>query len=288
MKSVQYKFPSPLVWLLLLLLSGCAIQQGHGPEQRYLQQLEGKSASGDAESQYQLGLHYSTSAKWTWDKWRAHGYFKKAAAAGHVDAQYMLAMGLLVGRGTLQDQPAAVAWLERAANKGHARAQYQLAQAFLNGTGTEKETVWGRYWLEQAAWAGHAEGQLLLAALFSKGIGGKKNLSEAWHWLKRSELSGNKLAAKALRQTENFSGQSIKIGENLFLKTSRKDLDGLFLTPKIRYLQTMLNFRGFSAGTEDGEDGPKTQNALKNYRIKNKMPHSSSLNETMEQLRGKK
>lgn len=276
-----------LLGLILFLVSGCSVPQNNS-DLLQLRKLKDQAFAGDIESQYQLGIHYSTRGKWSWDKSRGYGWLLDAARAGHTDAQYMVGMSQFLGRGTKKNRLGAMDWLEQAAAKGHPRSQYQLGQIFLNGTGTVKDPPWGRYWLEQAAWAGHAEAQFFLAALFSKGIGGQKNVSETWNWLKRAEQNGDQSAKLALEKiTATLSEQQIQTGKKLLQKTGAKGQNNLYRLPKIRYVQTLLNAKGFSAGAEDGESGRKTEAAIRQYMQKNKMPHSSPIDILMDQLRGK-
>ncbi len=272
--------------LLLCLLLSCSAPQSNS-DLIYLRKLKDQAFSGDKESQYQLGIHYSTKGKWRWDKKRGYGWLLDAARAGHADAQYMVGMNNYLGLGTQKDFTKAAAWLERAANQGHERSQYQLGQIYLNGSGVEKDPSWGRYWLEQAAWAGHPDAQLYLAALFMKGIGGQKNLAESWNWLKRAEKNGHKSAQKALQNLAPSIGeQERNAGDRLTQKTGATDAGGLFRTPKIRYLQTILNNTGDNAGREDGETGPRTAAAIQSYQQKNKMPRNTNIDQLIARLRG--
>ncbi|MBN1957162.1 MAG: sel1 repeat family protein [Desulfuromonadales bacterium] len=83
-----------------------------------MRQLKNQALSGDPESQYQLGIHYTTNGQWTWNSARGYGWFLEAAESGHVDAQYMVGMSQLLGRGTEQDESGALVWLIRAAEQG--------------------------------------------------------------------------------------------------------------------------------------------------------------------------
>jgi len=284
-KKIRY-----FVWLALmaLVISSCSVPQNNS-DLIHLRKLKDQAFAGDPESQYQLGIYYSTNGKWNWDKTRGYGWFLEAAEAGHEGAQYMVAMSQLLGQGTKQDETGSVQWLKQAAEQGHSRSQYQLGKVYLSGSGVKKDSPWGRYWLEQAAWSKHPQAQFLLAALFKKGLGGEKNLPEAWSWLKRAEKNGNKDARVALQKlTPTLTETEIQRGAQLLQKTEKENQDILYVTPKIRYIQTVLNKMGLSAGMEDGEYGLKTQAAVEQYLQKNELPRDTSTNQLIRYLRGRK
>ncbi len=269
------------------LLSGCAAPQNNA-DLIHLRQLKEQAFSGNPESQYRLGVHYTTSSQWSWDKVRGYNWFLDAAEAGHVAAQYMVGMCKLLGQGTKEDSKGAMVWLIRAAEQGHSRSQYQLGQAYLNGNGTAKDSLWGRYWLEQAARTKHPEAQFLLAALLSEGISAPPNRPEAWMWLKRAELNGQRNAGIALRKlAAELTDREKKIGEQLADRFEDVGSDGLHTQPKIRYVQAALNRRGFSAGSEDGLYGPSTRMAVNEYLQQQELPRGSSIDVLIGYLRGR-
>lgn len=271
--------------LLVPLITSCSVSQNNS-DLVHLRTLKDQAYSGDPVSQYQLGIHYTTSEKWRWDKARGYGWFFKAAEAGHADAQYMTGMSLLLGQGVSQDEKAAEVWLALAAEQGHRRSQYQLGLHCLGGK--ESDSIWGRYWLEQSAWADYSEAQFLLAALFKKGLGGQKNLSEAWAWLKRAVQNKNKDADTALKKiTPTLTQTETQRGIKLLKVAEKKGPKGLYLKPQIRYLQTMLNRMGFAAGPEDGESGQQTQKAIRLYLQKKELPRDTSIDQLIGYLRGK-
>ncbi|MCK5912680.1 MAG: sel1 repeat family protein, partial [Desulfuromusa sp.] len=237
-KSTLLQF---LILFFIFLLSGCAPAPNNA-DMIHLRQLKNQAFAGDPESQYQLGIHYTVSNQWNWNKNRGHNWFMDAAEAGHVDAQYMVGMDKLLGRGTSKDTPGALKWLSLAAGQGHQRSQYQLGLAYLNGNGTEKDQMWGRHWLEQAASSNHSEAQFLLAVLFRQGIGGHNNLTESWAWLQRAEQNGQKDAGTALQKLNGEISKNEKdIAKQLATTIETPESKGLYTKPKVRYVQTVLN-----------------------------------------------
>lgn len=255
----------------------------------YLRELKEHAYSGNAQSQYQLGIHYTLNSRWPWDLARGYQWFLDAAEAEHLDAQYMVAMAKQLGRGTGKDTLGAIAWLEKAAKQGHPRSQYQLGLTYLNGNGVEKEQIWGRQWLEQAAHHNHRDAQILLAALFRKGVGGTANEIEAWRWLQRAEAGGHPAAKRAKdRLTPRLTAAERQKATTLNQRRQHPDNNGLFAMPQWRYLQAALNNLGYHTGSEDGLKGPNTQAALSKYLTENKLPRDIRFAELLEHLRGKK
>jgi TPR repeat protein len=284
MKMLMFRYSMYL--LLLCVAYGCALPGSVADTERF-RVMQKKAQTGDVESQYQLGMQYTLSGQYAWDRIRGYRWFVDAAEKNHADAQYMVGMGKLLGRGTLSDLDGAVQSFRLAAQQGQERAQYQLALAYLNGTGVGKDKPWGRQWLEQAAWHNHWDAQFMLGALFAKGVGGQENLGEAWRWLVKSRTGGQKRAEKALKRIQGrMSAYDKTAGKKLLEQQPELAEDGLYANPRLRYLQTMLNRLGFSAGVEDGLPGTLTDAAVNSFIQKNKLPREAQTQKLIEFLRG--
>lgn len=251
-----------------------------------VRQLEVEAEKGAAESQYKLGLRYTIDSDWVVDHIRGYRWFLAAADQGHANAQYMTGLAKLNARGTFTDERGAVEYFRLAALQGHARAQFQLGNAYLNGVSVDQDKPWGRQWLEQAAWNGHRDAQFLLGALFSAGVGGQKNIVEAWRWLKLAAFNKHILANPALKKlTGRMSAEELSLAESLVAQGPPKS-SKLNSLPKVRYVQTMLNQLGFSAGDEDGVVGSKTLAATAVYAHEKKLPQETRVLQLIESLRG--
>lgn len=284
MKVIECHF----VWAIIaaLFVSGCAVPSGHVKTDA-IQQLEAQAQQGDADSQYALGLHYTLESERIVDHNRGYRWFLSAAEMGHDDAQYMAGLAKLNARGTFLDRKGAVDYFELAALQGHAYAQYQLGMAYLNGAGVDKDLSWGRQWLEQAAWHEHKEAQFLLGALFAGGVGGQINTPEAWRWLQKADANEHKLALVALNKLSGrMSAKELSLGEKL-LAQPMADEQKLFSLPRVRYVQTILNLLGYSAGAEDGVVGVRTLSAVNTYLQDNKLPRETQVLQLIESLRGR-
>ena len=282
MKMLMFRYSMYL--LLLCVAYGCALPGSVADTERF-RVMHNQAQAGDVDSQYQLGMQYTFSGQYAWDRMRGYRWFVDAAEKGHAEAQYMVGMGKLLGRGTDLDPEGAVTFFSFAAEKGHARAQYQAGNAYLNGAGVEKDQVWGRQWLEQAAWNGHKYAQFLLAALFSGGVGGQPNNAEAWRWAKKASQNGLERADNALQNLkEKMSAEELANGKNLLKRELQFDRK-LHKGPRIRYIQTVLNQRGYDAGIEDGIDGLRTRSTVAKFVRLNNLPKNIQMSDLIDFLR---
>jgi len=264
----------PLAFALAtsLALGGCTQLQtlDSTPATRQLAQ---QADAGDTESQYRLGLHFTTGADIEQNYAQGLNYFRKAARAGHTDAQYMLGMGHYLGRGTAQDYNEARKWLELAADRQHREAMHYLGEIYFNGYGTKAEPAWGIHWVGQAAEMGYSEAQYLLGTSYLTGIGSLKNTQQGFRWLGIATDQGS------LRARELLEKLGHKPDKTHFTPVT-KALDALKERYRIRYAQTRLNALGYAAGSADGAWGTQTENAARRF-----MKRSASLDEVIEALR---
>jgi uncharacterized protein len=89
-------------------------------------ELRAKADQGDAEAQFDLGLHYGTGEGERLDFIRAAQWYRKAADQGHLLAQYNLGVMLARGQGMPRDDAGAAEWTRKAAEGGDAGGQYAL------------------------------------------------------------------------------------------------------------------------------------------------------------------
>lgn len=96
---------------------------------------------GDAEAQYQLGVHYLRGLGVAPDPEKAFDWFLAAALQGHVPAQVSVARRYAAGAGVGKDDLQAYAWLYLAASSGDPSAirQRDLMEKSL----TESEVALG-------------------------------------------------------------------------------------------------------------------------------------------------
>ena len=85
---------------------------------------------GDAETQFALGLKYSSGDEASQDLPQAVRWYRKAADQDHALAQFNLGLMLADGQGTPQDDTAALIWIRKAAEGGDPGAQFSLGVRF--------------------------------------------------------------------------------------------------------------------------------------------------------------
>ena len=94
-----------------------------------------KAESGDAQSQYKLGLVYDYGFNLVnIDETKAAFWYEKAANSGHIKAQAELGV-YLSHQQTNADVDLGLSWLNKAATQGDGHAMGALAEAYLQGRG---------------------------------------------------------------------------------------------------------------------------------------------------------
>jgi hypothetical protein len=114
------------------------------------------SRSGNAESEFGLGLLYDLGNGTAEDPETAFFWYKTAAEAGLPEAEFNVAAMYDSGRGVAQSAEAAASWYARAAARGHPRAQYDLGLLYDQGEGVPHNPDAAAAWLRQAAGGGLA------------------------------------------------------------------------------------------------------------------------------------
>jgi hypothetical protein len=95
--------------------------------------------SGDAESQYKLGLNYLYGTDVPKDASKAAEYFQMAADQGFLPARRELGILLASGEGVEPDMEQALAYLSEAADNLDPSALYHLGLMYEVGIGVEKD-----------------------------------------------------------------------------------------------------------------------------------------------------
>lgn len=120
--TAVFKFLIPTISLLLASLTLQA---------KDLTVIQAFANSGDAKSQYELGLHYQEQK----DYQKAFAWIEKAAKQGLQAAQLDLGTLYDVGEGVEKNLKTAAMWYQKAANQGEIAAQYNLGVMFETGEG---------------------------------------------------------------------------------------------------------------------------------------------------------
>lgn len=115
----------------------------------------------DAESQFNLGLHFAGGDSAVQDFEKAAEWYLKAAGQGHCVAQFNLGLMYGQGQGVRRSEAAAGMWLGKAAESGHAGAQYHSgvrqhrASKSCQPPGASESRIEAFKWLELAVAQGY-------------------------------------------------------------------------------------------------------------------------------------
>ena len=133
-----------------------------------LQQAE----AGNAQAQYELGIHYYDGAGVPKDSANALKCFRKAADQDHALAQLALGRFYREGRLGLEKNPQeAVAWFRKAAEQGDAWGQSELALMYELGEGVAQDSAEAVRWYARAADQALPVAQFDLAYMYANGKG---------------------------------------------------------------------------------------------------------------------
>ncbi len=274
------------LFAVVLVTAACA-QIDYFTVPAEMRKLWQRADSGDAKSQYDMGIRYTNGIGVTQHYGFAADWFGKAALQGHSESLYMLGMAHYAGRGVQRNHALAVPWLQKAAGKGHVRAMYQLGDAFANGRGVEKSPVWAGRWYGKAAMRGHRRAQYVLGVAHAAGLGMPVNLVEGGKWLRIAGKAGHPDAARVRKAlAKKMTTAQLKSARRLAaawrVDRSTKYAD----KPTVRFAQTALSKLGFRPGPVDGIAGAATDRAVRAYRRKEGLPAGKSITpELIEKLR---
>ena len=183
--------------------------------------------SGDAASQYQLGLLYDEGDGIEEDHEKALNWYSKSAEQGYAKAQANLSeiylldegvdqnyekglywaqkaaeqgdalgqvnLGIIYsdGLGVPQDYDIAVAWYRKAADQGDALGQNMLGRSYYYGEGVPEDDEQALYWARQAAEQDDALGQNNLGVMYDKGHAIAEDKSKAFEWFTKAAAQGH-------------------------------------------------------------------------------------------------
>ncbi len=171
---------------------------------------------GDAQSQYELAVHYASRGPGQLSSSEAVHWLRRAAEQGYAEAQSDLGLLYHRGIGVERNPVEAAQWLRRAAEQGHAVSQADFGQLYYLGAGVPKDFAKAAEWYRRAAEQGLAAAQYNLAGLYMAGEGVGKNLPEAVRWARDAAIQGHPQAQLLLaRQHEKGLGVKRDAGRAL-------------------------------------------------------------------------
>ena len=116
--------------------------------------------SGDAKSQFGMGLLYSEGIVVPMDDIQALHWFGLAAEQGHGDAQYKLGVMHANGWGVPMDEAEAMNWYTLAADSGITAAQVSLGTMYQNGFSVAQDKVEALKWFTVAVRLGDDDARM--------------------------------------------------------------------------------------------------------------------------------
>jgi TPR repeat protein len=116
--------------------------------------------SGDADSQYGMGLLYSEGIVVPMDDLEALKWFGLAADQGHGKAQYKLGIMHANGWGVPMDEAEAIKWYLLAADNGVTEAQVSVGTMYQNGFSVEQNKIEALKWFSVAVRLGDEDARV--------------------------------------------------------------------------------------------------------------------------------
>ena len=116
--------------------------------------------SGDADSQYGMGLLYADGIVVPMDDVEALKWFGLAADKGHGEAQYKLGVMHANGWGVPMSEAEAMKWYLLAAGKGVTAAQVSVGTMYQNGFSVEQDKVEALKWFSVAVKLGDEDARM--------------------------------------------------------------------------------------------------------------------------------
>lgn len=274
------------------------------------------AAKGDKVAQFMVATRFSDGKAVSKDFDQAATWYHKAASKGLAPAQYRLGTLYERGRGVKKDIKSAKAWYEHAAHRGHIKAMHNLAVLHANSEGGRAKFNQAGYWFKKAANLGLKDSQFNLAILYEEGLGVQKDLVEAYRWYSLAAKQKDKDAAKRLAKVkgkllaedltrakqlaETWRPVKAKFSANVVtppiggwqkpqtvkVRGTTQEHAGFLPGPATKEAQKLLNAIGYDAGTPDGQMGPRTANAIKQFQTQHGYrPTGRVTPELLEQLR---
>ncbi|WP_319411405.1 peptidoglycan-binding protein [uncultured Cohaesibacter sp.] len=250
--------------------------------------------SGNTLAQFELGRRFTVGEGVDSDLGVAASWFEKAAKLNMPQAQYSLANLYEKGQGVRKDLQVSRLWYQRAAEQGNVKSMHNLAVLYAEGGLGKPDFQKAAQWFLQAADHGLKDSQYNLAILFARGMGVKQDLLQSYKWFAIAAQQGDKGAeAKRDEILAVLSGPQQKAAKALVAawapkqaKQSANEISALpaswvATTPEqlsranqrlaadqriIAKAQNMLGALGYSAGPADGQMGPRTRMAIRNFQ----------------------
>lgn len=163
-------------------------------KQQDIEILIKKAESGDADSQFSLGISYDYGQGIEQDSKLAAKWYSKAAEQGHAAAQFSLGHMHENGQGVPQNDEDAVYWYQMSAEKGYIDAQFNLALMYESGNGVQQDYKQAAKWYRKAARCGDLDSLVNLGTMYCNGEGYPKNYKKAFALFSEAAEKGDSTA----------------------------------------------------------------------------------------------
>ena len=187
--------------------------------------LKARAERGDSNSEFRLGLCYSSGEGVAKDEVEAVKWFRKAADQNLASAQTALGTCYRHGLGVAKDYAEAVKWFRKAAEQNYAPAQALLGMCYTSGEGLAKNYAEAVRWFRKAAEQNDAGAQYNLSAFYINGYGVAKNYAEGYKWVLLAGAQGDEDAKGAIPRLENgMTREQIAEGQKLARNFKPRDV----------------------------------------------------------------
>ena len=166
----------------------------------------GAATFGDAIAHYSLQQYDKALAEW-----------QELAQTGDAPSEYYLGLLYETGRGVTENVDTAVSWYEKAAASGHAEAAYRLARLARQGGHLTADAQQVLAWVQQAAEGGVADAQYEMGAYLAEGKLVPRDLKAALTWFEKAEagFEGRPKAARAAQMRKLIEAKLPKVEASL-------------------------------------------------------------------------
>jgi TPR repeat protein len=207
--------------------------------------------AGRAEAQMRLGLAY-LNGRVEKDNEQGLMWLHMAGKQNFIPSFRWLGALYYDGDRIPRDHSKALHWYLRAEKAGVDVSDVLGIIYFSGLDGVEKNDPKAFPYLKKAAWKAHSKSQIALADLYAKGAGVVQDSAEAFYWY-------------SLGVARGFS-ELRHLRDAAFRRLSPNQKRALQARVKIGFSQSKLFDLGYYSGRIDGIDGPKTRQAIKDWK----------------------
>lgn len=252
---------------------------GVAGDAQLIAQLRASAAKNDAKAQHDLALLLMEGRLLPRDERTATELFEKAAMQGLANAQYNLGVIYDNAIGRSDDQTMAYFWYSAAADQGHIAAQYNLGVAAAQGKGAPRDYAVAALWFDRAASGGLPDAQYNLGQMYEAGLGVPLELETAYDLYAAAAAQGYPPARPRMIALESRIGPqpaaslpAVPQRSAAANPQSAPNAPPTLTRKDITELQTLLRKLVLLQGAADGNIGPATRTAIRQYQTMAGLP----------------